>query len=213
MYRLTYAFLLLLVTLSGCASVKVLPQPVASGVVNPKGDTVTVAGKSIVITAGVADTDMVNYNIENMIASFQVEIQNIGDTEVAFETEGFLLLDSTGKQYVALSPERIRQMIAKDTYYLLPYPYVGFYYLEDYEHASFKNATNSRLPYYYELYPQDVYSKSLPQGAVIPKAKISGLLYFHVDLGSLDSFKLLVYRKGGSKSSDPDFSIPFRVFK
>lgn len=207
-----YVFLVLLI-LSGCTSVKIVPDPVPSGVINQKDNSITVAKNSVIITARIADPEMVNYNIEGMVASFQVEIQNLRENEIAFDPESFLLVDSTSRQYYSLTPDKIRQMMAKDTYYLLPYPYVGFYYLEDYEHASFKNATNSNLPYFYELYPQEIYTKSFPTGAVIPKAKVSGLVYFHVDLGSLDSFKLLVYRKGASKSGDPDFSIPFRVIK
>jgi archaellum component FlaG (FlaF/FlaG flagellin family) len=208
-----FCLFLAVIVLSGCSSLRIVPDPVPSGIINQKDNSITVANNNIIITAAASDPEMVNYNIEGMVSSFQIEIQNMGESEIAFDTESFLLVDSGSRQYYALSPEKIRQMMAKDTYYLLPYPYVGFYYLEDYEHASFKNTTNTSLPYYYELYPQDIYSKALPVGDVIPKAKISGLIYFHANLSSLDSFKLLVYRKGSSKSADPVFSIPFRVLK
>jgi len=205
--------LLAVILLSGCASVNIVPDPVPSGIINSKDNSITIAKNSIVITASAADPDLVSYNIEGMVAAFQVEIQNLGEREISFDADSFLLVDSGSRQYYALSPDKIREMMAKDTYYLLPYPYVGFYYLEDYENAAFKNTTNSNLPYYYELYPQELYTKALPSGDVIPKAKISGLVYFHANLALLDSFKLLVYRKGSSKSSEPEFTIPFRVHK
>lgn len=207
------AILLLLALLSGCTSLKIVPDPAAAGIINQKNNSIAISKSDVAITAAIADPEMINYNIEGMVASFQIEIENLGNNEIAYDAGSFLLVDSTSRQYFALTPEKIRQMMAKDTYYLLPYPYVGFYYLEDYEQASFKNATNSKMPYYYELYPQEIYSKALPDGAIIPKAKVSGLVYFHADLGSFAAFKLLVYRKGAAKSAEPDFSIPFRVLK
>jgi hypothetical protein len=156
---------------------------------------------------------MLNYNIEGMVASFNVEIQNAGENEVIFDKESFVLIDSDRRQYYPLTPDKIREMMAKDTYYLLPYPYVGFYYLEDYELAQFKNSTSSNLPYYFELRPQDLYTKALPVEPIIPNARIKGLLYFHTDIHSLTSFTINVYRKGASKSAPPDFIFPFKVVK
>jgi hypothetical protein len=122
-------------------------------------------------------------------------------------------VDSAGQQYSTLTPEKLRQMISKESYYLLPYPYVGFYYLEDYERA-YSNATiNSQQPYFYEVYPQDIYTKAFPDEAIIPKAKVSGLVYFAISLTDKTGIKLLMYKKGSSKSSPPDFSFPFSIQK
>jgi hypothetical protein len=205
-------FILLFFTLiTGCASVKVIPEQVPAGVINLKDNSQTISRDNLFITVSVADTDMVNYNIEGMVASFNVDIRNVSDSEVVFDKESFVLIDSNQRQYYPLTPERIKEMLAKDTYYLLPYPYVGFYYLEDYERAQFKNSTSSNLPYYFELYPQDLYTKALPVDSIIPKAGISGLIYFHVDIHSLTSFTVNVYKKGSSKSAPPDFIFPYKV--
>jgi len=161
---------------AGCTAVKVIPQPVPDGSINLTDNSQTISRENLVITISPAETDMVNYNIEGMIASFNVEIQNHGEKAVAFNKDSFILIDSTSSQYYPLTPEKVREMMAKDTFYLLPYPYVGFYYLEDYELAQFKNSTSSNLPYYFELYPQDLFTKALPVEPIIPKAKIKGLL-------------------------------------
>jgi len=203
----------LLMILSGCSSVKIIPEPVPAGVINQKDNSLTIAKNSTVITVGSAESDFVNYNIDTIVAAFHVEIQNLGDNEILFDNDGFLLVDSDNKQYYALTADKVLKMMAKDTYYLLPYPYVGFYYLEDYEKAAFKDSTNTNLPYYYEFYPQDIIAKSLPTGSVIPKARISGLVYFNVDLPSLKAFRLQIYKKGTSKSAEPDFVFPFKVVK
>lgn len=213
MKRFNISLLLLVTLFTGCASVKVIPEQVPAGVINLKENSQTIAKDNIVITVVPADTDMVNYNIEGMVASFNVEIENAGASEITFDNESFILLDSNKIQYYPLTPEKIRQMMAKDTYYLLPYPYVGFYYLEDYELAQFKNSTSSNLPYYFELRPQELYTKTLPTEPIIPNARIKGLVYFHTDIHSLTSFSVNIYKKGTSKSSPPDFIFPFKVVK
>lgn len=208
------AFILILTTLlTGCASVKVVPDAVPDGSINLTDNSQTIARDNLTITISADDTDMVNYNIEGMVASFQVEIQNSGTSEVTFNKDSFVLIDANSRQYYPLTPEKVKEMMAKDTYYLLPYPYVGFYYLEDYERAEFKNATSSNLPYYFELYPQDLYTKALPTDPIIPKASIKGLLYFHADIHSFTAFKLNVYKNSTSKSAPPDFIFPFKVVK
>lgn len=207
------SILLLFTLVTGCASVKVIPEQVPAGVINLKDNSQTITRDNLIISVAVADTDMVNYNINSMVASFNVEIQNNGDREVTFDKESFILIDSNKMQYYPLTPEKIKEMMAKDTYYLLPYPYVGFYYLEDYELAQFKNSTSSDLPYYFELHPQVLFTKALPVDPIIPKARIRGLLYFNVDINSLAFFSVNAYQKGTSKSAPPDFSFPFKVVK
>jgi len=209
----TITSLLFITLLSGCASVKAIPEQVPGGVINNKDNSQTITRDNLVVTVAVADTDMVNYNIDAMIASFNVEIRNNGKSEVLFNKESFVLTDSNQRQYYPLTPDKIKEMLAKDTYYLLPYPYVGFYYLEDYELAQFKNSTSTNLPYYFELHPQDIYTRALPFEPIIPKAGIRGLIYFQADIPSLSSFTVNVYKNDNSKSAPPDFIFPFKVMK
>jgi len=212
MKKYTFIIILTMTILAGC-SIKIVPEPVASGIINEKEGSIALSKDNAVVTIASADPGMLNYNLEGMVASFSVEILNNGDKEISFDTESFILVDSNKRQYYSLTPEKIRQMLAKDTYYLLPYPYVGFYYLEDYELAAFKNSTNSNLPYYYELRPQDIYTKALSSEAIIPNSRIKGLVYFNVDIETLTSFRINLYKKGASKSSEPAFIFPFKVVK
>jgi len=206
-------FIILATTMLAGCSIKIVPEPVASGIINEKENSITLSKDSTVVTMSPADPEMLNYNLEGMVASFSVEIRNNGDKEISFDAESFILIDSNKMQYYSLTPEKIRQMLAKDTYYLLPYPYVGFYYLEDYELAAFKNSTNTNLPYFFELRPQDIYTKALSSEAIIPNAMTKGLIYFNVDVEKLTSFRINLYRKGASKSSEPAFIFPFKVVK
>lgn len=208
-------FLLSLVALlfSGCSSVKVLPEQAVNGRINPADNSQTIVANGVEVTARVDESGINSYNLEGTVTAFHVAIKNSTDREIAFGDDSYLLVDETGLQYSMLTPEHVRAMIKKDSYYLVPYPYVGFYYLEDFEKTNAYNRFNSALPYYYDLYPQDLFTKALQAATIIPGMRVEGLTYFKIDPASHQQIKLLVFHKGASKSSSPDFSFPFKVVK
>lgn len=206
------AIIIAAVCMYGCA-LKVIPEPVESGVINTKDNSQTLEKGGIAITVSCADTELQSYNLEGTVSAFSVLIDNKTDNETFFDSDSFLLVDNESRQYTPLTPEKVKEIVSRDSYYLIPYPYVGFYYLEDYEKSSFYNSFNSQIPYFYEIYPQDIYTKALPGGTIIPKAKVIGLVYFKIDLHDKRGVKLLVYKKGTPKSTVPDFMFPFIIKK
>lgn len=204
---------LIVILFSGCTSVRVVPEKVANGRVNAADNSQTITLNGVEATARIDDSGINSYNLEGTVASFHITIKNGTEGEIAFNDDSYLIVDESGLQYSILTPDNIRTMLKKDSYYLVPYPYVGFYYLEDYEKSNAYNRSSSALPYFYDLYPQDIYTKALPAATIIPGMKIEGLLYFKIDPSVHNSFKLLVFRKGVSKSSPPDFSFPFKTVK
>lgn len=208
-----YALLIAIVFLAGCSGIKVVPLQVPQGVVNLSDNSQTVTKDGVSITVANSNTEMVSYNLDGTVTAFVVTIDNQSSREIGFDTGSFLLLDGQNRQYLPLTPEQVKELMSRDSYYLIPYPYVGFYYLEDYERTSFYNTTESQLPYYYEVYPQDIQTRALAANPVIPGAKSTGLVYFRIDLGAVKEVKLLIYRSGSSKSAAPDFLFPFAVGK
>jgi hypothetical protein len=202
-----------LLFMAGCTSLKVIPEPVQNGVVNEKENSLTITKDNITITARSGDMEIVSYNLEGNVASFFVIVDNQTNDELTIGSESFLLMDNEGRQYFPLTPEKVKEIIARDTYYLIPYPYVGFYYLEDYEKSSFYNRMTSDRPYFYEVYPQDIYTKSIPTGSIIPKAKVAGLVYFRIDLAGKKGVSLKLFKKDTPKSSTADFDFPFKIVK
>lgn len=199
--------------ITGCSSVKVLPEQAVNGRINVADNSQTIISNGIEVTARIDETEINSYNLEGTVTTFYISIRNTTDSEIAFGDDSYLLVDESGLQYSLLTPENIRAMLKKDSYYLVPYPYVGFYYLEDYEKTNAYNRFNSALPYYYDLYPQDIFTKAMQATTVIPGMKVEGLTYFKIDPASHQHVKLLIFHKGGSKSSPPDFSFPFRIVK
>lgn len=212
MRTLVLSFLCAFLFLAGC-SLKVVPQPVPQGVINPADNSQTITRDGIAIKVANSDREMVSYSLDGTVTAFDVAIHNQTDREAGFGVDSFILLDDQNRQHLPLTPERVKEIVSRDSYYLIPYPYVGFYYLEDYERASSYTETGSQLPYYYEVYPQDIYTRALSADTVIPGARAEGLVYFRVDLAATREMKLLVFRKGTSKSSPPDFTFPFTVSK
>lgn len=200
-----------IVPIAGC-SIKVVPQPVESGKINPD-QTLTVTKNSIAMTVGNDQPVLYSYNLDEGVTAFSVVIANESDKEFTFNVDNFVLTDNEGNQFSPLTPDKVREMISKDSYYLIPYPYVGFYYLEDYEKASAYNEAQSQQPYFYELYPQDIFTRALAGTTIIPKAKVNGLLYFKIDLPTRKGVNLLFFRPASSKSAPPDFVFPFAVRK
>ncbi|QSV47440.1 hypothetical protein JZM60_13985 [Geobacter benzoatilyticus] len=198
--------------ISGC-SLKVVPQQVSQGVIDPADNSQTVTRDGIAVKVANSDREMYSYNLDGTVTAFDVTIHNQTRQEISFGTDSFVLLDDQNRQYLPLTPERVKEIVSRDSYYLIPYPYVGFYYLEDYERTSSYTDTGSQLPYYYEVYPQDIYTRALNASAIIPGAKAEGLVYFRIDLASTKEMKLLVFRKGTPKSAAPDFTFPFLISK
>jgi hypothetical protein len=198
---------------SGCSSVKVVPEQVVNGRINSADNSQMIVSNGVEATARLDESGINSYNLESTVTSFYVNIKNSTDHEIAFGDDSYVLVDENGLQYSLLTPEHVRAMIKKDSYYLVPYPYVGFYYLEDFEKTNAYNRFNSSLPYYYDLYPQDLFTKALQPTTVIPGMRVEGLTYFKIDPAAHQQIKLLVFRKGASKSSPPDFSFPFKIVK
>ncbi|HEX5774162.1 MAG TPA: hypothetical protein VFY07_07540 [Geomobilimonas sp.] len=196
--------------LGGC-SLKVVPEQTGTGVINTTENSQTLVRDGLSITVKSSDVDLRDYNLEGSVSAFSVLIDNRTDNEVSFGNDSFVLLDNENRQYLPLTPEKVKEMLSRDSYYLIPYPYVGFYYLEDYAKSSSYNEFSSNAPYYYDLYPQDIYTKALTGESIIPKAKVTGLVYFKIDLSTVKGVKLLVFKKGTSRSSAPDFTFPFKI--
>ena len=212
-YNLLVLISLMSILVSGCSAVKIVPEQVANGLINPVENSQTVTDNGTEVSARVDESAINAYNLDSTVTSFQISIKNNSSNEIAFSEDSFVLVDENGLQYSLLTPDKVRDMLKKDSYYLMPYPYVGFYYLEDYQKTNFYNRSNSSLPYYYELYPQDIFSKALPMTSIIPGMKIEGLTYFRIDPAAHQKIKLLIFRKGASKSSSPDFTFPFKIVK
>lgn len=193
----------------GCAPT-IKPLATGDNSVDAKQESLTSEKDGIRITANVRDLDYAPYRMVDTITSFEVAIENKTDQPYKLPLSSFLLVAGDGEQYRPFSPGEVRDIVSKDSSYLIPYPFVGYYYLEDREKIAAENTFESSLPFYAENHPQDIFIQALPEDTIVPEAKISGLIYFVVDLASKKQVDLRVY-PDGDFSLQPRFSFKFGI--
>ena len=76
--RLTTLILALLL-LSGC-TMKIVPEPVETGLIDPRDNSQTVVKGDMAITVRSSDTELFSYNLEGTVAAFYVTVDNIPAT-------------------------------------------------------------------------------------------------------------------------------------
>ncbi|KIH77448.1 hypothetical protein SAMN05660860_01910 [Geoalkalibacter ferrihydriticus] len=212
MNRVILIILCSFVFLGGCG-VKVVPQPLAGSQVDPSDGSVTQQLEQMSLTVRVQDLEVRPYQMVENLTSFWIGFDNSSNQGVPLSLDGFYLVDGGGNQMRPVTPKKVHEMIARDSFYLIPYPYVGFYYLQDAVRVSRAADFDSSLPYFPQRFPQDLYTQALPEGVVLPGGRVSGLVYFVADLTRMKSFELRYFLPGTPLSEDADFRFPFSVEK
>lgn len=194
-----------------CAcSVSVAPIATPSGTINSEDKSITETHAGIAFTVKHDELSVAPYAMVDNITSFYVTIDNRTPNAVSFPPQAFLLKDGDGRQYRSVTPERVREMVSKDAVYLIPYPYVGYYYLEDQERLAYANTFKSALPFYAEYHPQDIFTRALTQESILGNSKVSGDVYFIADLEKSGYAELQVF-PGAAASGQPLLIFPFAV--
>jgi hypothetical protein len=198
--------------LGGCGII-VVPKPTANAILNPNDNSLLQSKGNVVISARVQDLEVAPYGMVNNITSFYLTIRNKSDQPTLIPLDSYLLVDSRGEQYRSIPPAEIQGIVRRDSEYLIPYPYVGFYYLEDSEKYGFSNTFNSALPYYAENHPQDIFTRALPIDSILPGNLITGEIYFLIDLALKEAVDLRVYLPGTQVTGPPDYQFSFAIEK
>ncbi|WP_305041025.1 hypothetical protein [Geoalkalibacter sp.] len=211
--RLVALSLCALLFLCGCAGVKIVPQPGEGSQVNLAEGSITQVKNNLSLSVRVQDLEVRPYQRVDNLVSFHVAAVNSGNQELNLSLGGFFLVDETGRQATPLTPAKVQEMIARDSFYLIPYPYVGYYYLKDAVRVSQAATFDSSLPYFPQRFPQTLHTEALPESILLPGSRVSGLIYFVADLTRMKSFELRYFMPDSSLSGEEDFRFPFSVEK
>mgnify|MGYP001275711626 CR=1 FL=1 len=204
--------LLMTALLFTACSTRIVPQPTATAVLNVADNSLTEVHDGIVISARVDELSVQPYQLSENLAAFHIVVDNRSDRPFTPIVDAFVLRDGESRQYRVITPEHVMEIVSKDTVYLIPYPYVGYYYLEDQEHGASTQAMASSLPYYAEYHPQDIFTQALPAGPVLPHSKVSGKIYFLADPSRTDHVELLLFADPALQG-EPRYRFPFTVEK
>jgi hypothetical protein len=192
---------------SAC-SVSVSPIATPTGVINPADNSLTETHDGMSFTVKLDQLSFGPYQQVDNITSFHVNINNQTESQVSFPSGAFLLKDGNGRQYRSITPERVREIVSKDSVYLIPYPYVGYYYLEDQARVAYQDTFSSSLPFYAEYHPQDIFTLALTEEPVLKNSNTSGLVYFIADHYA----ELLIF-PNQEASGEPLLKFPFAIEK
>ncbi|AJF06660.1 hypothetical protein [Geoalkalibacter subterraneus] len=200
--------------LCSCAGVNVVPKPGPGMQLDETSGNLAMSRNNLTVTARIQDLQVRPYQAADNLCSFFVTIRNDGETSREILAENFLLIDENGTQYRSIPPSEVLEILSRDSFYLIPYPYVGFYYLEDSVKVGQFSQFDSSLPYFPQRYPQELHTAALPsEKRLLPGNRLEGQIYFIADLTRMKSFELQFDPQGTSDSPGPEFSFSFSVEK
>lgn len=203
---------LCILLLVGCG-VKVVPKPTATALLDPATNALSWSAKGVNLSVKLVDQDVARTQMIDRVASFSVTAANLTGKELTLPLSSYLLVDDQGNQLRPITPEELLRIVSRESFYLIPYPYFGYYYLEDRAKLSSFNTMTSPLPYFPENHPQAILIEAVPTAAIVPGAKVSGLVYFLVDFEKKQQIEFRAYLPGADTSAAPDFTFPFSVEK
>jgi hypothetical protein len=207
-------FILVVSILLICSACSVSVSPIATptGIINSEEKSLTETNDGVSFTVKLDQLSYAPYELVDNITSFHVNINNQTENPISFPSSAFLLKDGNGQQYRSITPERVREIVSKDSVYLIPYPYVGYYYLEDQARVAYQDTFSSSLPFYAEYHPQDIFTRALTEEPVLKNSKASGLVYFIADLERTNYAEILIF-PNLEASGEPLLKFPFAIEK
>ncbi len=182
--------LILLILLSACSSIKVIPQPLANSTLQADNSLVQ-QKNSVQVNLQLRDMSLRPAPVEINVCSFWVEIENQRNVKLPVAPDDFVLIAADGQLYQAMDPEELLAQTKISAPYLIPYPYVGFYYLQDAYRGYAINQMQGQAPYFSSRRPEQITLDGLAAQALLPKTKTAAAIYFPAELRTMKSFKIL----------------------
>jgi hypothetical protein len=124
------------------------------------------------------------------VSSFWVEIENLRDVKLPVSPADFVLITDEGRQVASYDPDELLELTKPAVPYLVPYPYLGYYYLQDAERGFARNSQLSDASFYSSRRPEQIHQNALKAQAVYPSATLVGAIYFPVELRALQTFEI-----------------------
>jgi hypothetical protein len=204
--------LFLVLLLAGCG-VQVVPRSSAQVSLGADKETVTTTVHGLTFSAKVQDLDFGPYTGENNITAFYVKITNDSKKERTVPLAAFMLFDQDRKVYRPLESDRVTALTRQEANYLIPYPYVGFYYLQNSTDFDYATQSASSLAYSPQKSSLSAENYALAVGSIPSGAHIAGMLFFNIDLYEKKFVELTLQLPSDENVPETKFSFLFDVVK
>lgn len=123
------------------------------------------------------------------IITIDLSFFNDSTTDIFLNMDELYIVDNLNRKY---NIENIDSLYINQSNYLIPYPYVGYYYLEDSVEYENKNSNFTNDVFYSNVDFSDMKRKQFDFGKISPKMNKSGLLLFSIDPYSVNEFDFFV---------------------
>lgn len=210
--KLCMPIVFLALLLSGCG-VQVIPRTSEQISLGVDKETVVAEENGLTLSAKVQDLDFGPYTGVNNITAFYVKVTNNSEKERSVPLAAFMLFDQDRKLYRPLESDRVAALTRQEATYLIPYPYVGFYYLQDSAEFDYTTQSAKSLSYSPERMPVSAESYALPVGSIPSGANIAGMLFFNIDLYDKKFVDLTLQLQSDVNIPETKFSFLFDVVK
>lgn len=205
------ACLFLLVFLFSCTAPAIVPAPHGNSVFDPHTQLLSEQHDHLRFSAKLQDVSIRPGFVDDNVCSFWVEIQNDSEQSLAVSLKDLHLISSGGDQFAAQDPAQIAALLSDQDSYLMPYPFVGYYYLSSAAAARFEDQYHRGPLEFASRRSDTLLLNALPQGPISPGAKVSGLVYFAAELRNFHAFELRYHPHTDSGEESFSFSLPFSV--
>lgn len=201
------------VLLTACASMVIRPVPQTNSQIDTNGQRIVQTVKGVELAAKLHEISVRPSPAQQNYCSFWVEVSNRRNVLLPLSYSDFLLIDAQGRQYQAADPAELVETLTDTSAYLIPYPYVGFYYLEDSIRSQQNTQFRSEKSYFSSRRPEYLKMEAIQSVDVLPAAKVVGAIYFPAELRTMTGFQLR-YQLGALPGQKPyQMSLPFAVEK
>ena len=213
MFVKRYFNILLFLLMSACSSTIIAPQPQPGAMIDQEGMRIGQTAKGVHVSAKLAEATVRPSPAQQNYASFWIEVNNQRNVMLPVAHSDFMLIDDQGRQYQTADPQTLVEMLTDAVPYLIPYPYVGFYYLEDRVRAEVDTQFASESHYFASRRPEYLATDALPDGDIAPATSVAGTIYFPVELRTMNGFHLRYHVGALPGQKSVTVSLPFVVEK
>jgi hypothetical protein len=182
--------------------VKIQPVLTADVTLDKNENILSSTKNNIKVEVKLAPQSYVFYGMEDAFLIYFVKFENLGNNEISVWPEDFLLVDDKGHQVNIMRVEDVAKIIEQNLFYLIPYPYVG-YYSEGTHYYEGRYLYSPSAPHTYPVSPRDLYLDAFPWGNISPSAHVKGKIYFKKRVSEANRITLKAVKK------DNDFLFRF----
>lgn len=179
--------------LTACG-VKLQPVATADVTLDKNENILSSTKNNIKVDVKIAPQSYAFYGMEDTFLIFYLKFDNLGKEEADVWPEDFLLLDDKRHQVNVMKVEDVAKVIEQNLFYLIPYPYVG-YYSESSNYYEGRYLYNPSAPHTYPVSPKDLYLDAFPWGKVSANAHVKGKIYFKKKVSEAKQINLNAVKK------------------